>query len=84
MIGFWPAVVYAVIKASVAIALFGMVAIGYLFGRLSLVERLVAFIASVFILGEFPYSDLLGYILAAAMVGRHWWLARNQLTERPA
>ncbi|CAN7712711.1 TRAP transporter permease [Bosea sp. LjRoot9] len=84
VIGFWPAVVYAVIKASVAIALFGMVAIGYLFGRLTLVERLVAFIASVFILGEFAYSDLLGYILAAAMVGRHWWLARNQLTERPA
>ncbi|WNJ91250.1 TRAP transporter permease [Bosea sp. 685] len=84
IIGFWPAVVYAVIKASVAIALFGMVAIGYLFGRLTLIERLVAFIASVFILGEFAYSDLLGYILAAAMVGRHWWLARNQLAERPA
>ncbi|SFJ45746.1 TRAP transporter, 4TM/12TM fusion protein [Bosea sp. OK403] len=84
VIGFWPAVVYAVIKASVAIALFGMVAIGYLFGRLTLIERLAAFIASVFILGEFAYSDLLGYILAAAMVGRHWWLARNQLTERPA
>ncbi|MDR6869065.1 TRAP transporter 4TM/12TM fusion protein [Bosea sp. BE125] len=84
VIGFWPAVVYAVIKASVAIALFGMVAIGYLFGRLTLIERLVAFIASVFILGEFAYSDLLGYILAAAMVGRHWWLARNQLTEKPA
>ncbi len=42
-LGFYGAVVYAVVKACVAIALFGMTAIGFLFARMSVTERVAAF-----------------------------------------
>ncbi|WP_353186869.1 TRAP transporter permease [Bosea sp. (in: a-proteobacteria)] len=77
LIGFWPAVVYAIFKASVAIGLFGMVAIGWLFGRLTLLERALCFVAAVLLFGEFAYSDPLGYLLAAAIVARHWFASRS-------
>ena len=84
VIGFWPSVIYAVFKASVAIGLFGIVAIGYLFDRLNVTERILAFVAAVFLFGEFAYSDALGYLLAAALVGRHWWETRGQRASSTA
>ncbi|MBD3846084.1 TRAP transporter permease [Bosea sp. SSUT16] len=77
VIGFWPAVIYATFKASVAIGLFGMVAIGWLFGRLTVVERVLCFVAAVLLFGEFAYSDPLGYGLTAAIIARHWFAARH-------
>jgi TRAP transporter 4TM/12TM fusion protein len=77
VIGFWPAVIYATFKASVAIGLFGMVAIGWLFGRLTVVERVLCFVAAVLLFGEFAYSDPLGYVLTAAIIVRHWFAARH-------
>ena len=77
VIGFWPAVVYATFKATIAIGLFGMVAIGWLFGKLTVLERLLCFGAAVLLFGEFAYSDPLGYALAAAIVARHWLAARK-------
>ncbi|MGO4283648.1 TRAP transporter permease [Bosea sp. TAB14] len=77
VIGFWPAVIYATFKASVAIGLFGMVAIGWLFGRLTVVERVLCFVAAVLLFGEFAYSDPLGYVLTAAIIARHWFAARH-------
>ncbi len=71
-IGFYGAVVYATVKALIAIGLFGIVAIGFLFTRLSLVERIVAFIAAVCLFGEFDYSDWVGYALAVACVAWQW------------
>lgn len=78
VIGFWPSVVYATFKAGVAIGLFGMVAIGYLFGRLTIMERIASFAAAVFLFGEFAYSDPLGYALALAVTLRHWWASKAQ------
>jgi TRAP-type uncharacterized transport system fused permease subunit len=72
VIGFYPAVAVATFKALVAIGLFGVVAIGFLYARLSIVERVAAFVAAVLLLGEFPYSDWLGYALAVAVVGWQW------------
>lgn len=71
-LGFYGAVVYSTIKALVAIALFGMVAIGFLFTRMTLVERLVSFAAALCLLGEFDYSDWVGYALAIAIVLWQW------------
>ena len=53
-------------KALVAIGLFGMVAIGFLFTRMTLAERALAFVAAICLLGEFHYSDAVGFVLAAA------------------
>jgi TRAP transporter 4TM/12TM fusion protein len=70
--GFYGAVVYATIKALIAIGLFGMVAIGFLFTRMSVVERVAAFAAALFLLGEFDYSDPLGLVVAIAVVIWQW------------
>ncbi|SEM90998.1 TRAP transporter permease [Bradyrhizobium sp. OK095] len=71
-LGFYGAVALASLKALVAIALFGMVAIGFLFTRLTFVERLVALGAALCLLGDFPFSDTAGFVLAAALVLWQW------------
>src|SRR5712672_1344725 len=71
-LGFYGAVAFASFKALVAIALFGMVAIGFLFTRMTLVERIVAFVAALCLLGDFAFSDTVGFMLSAAVVVWQW------------
>jgi TRAP-type uncharacterized transport system fused permease subunit len=71
-LGFYGAVVYSTVKALVAIGLFGTVAIGYLFARMTLAERVIAFLAALCLLGEFQYSDWVGYALALAILAWQW------------
>ena len=71
-LGFYGAVALATFKALVAIGLFGIVAIGFLFTRLSWIELIVAFIAALCLLGEFRFSDTIGFILAAAVLLWQW------------
>lgn len=71
-LGFYGAVALATFKALVAIALFGMVAIGFLFTRLTLIERVVALGAAMCLLGDFPFSDTAGFLLSAAIVLWQW------------
>jgi len=70
--GFYGAVAYAFVKALVAIGLFGMTAIGFLFTRMSVAERIAAFAAALLLLGEFSYSDPLGYALAIGLILWQW------------
>jgi len=72
VLGYYGAVAYDFFKALVAIALFGMVAIGFLFTRMTVIERIVSFAAALMLLGEFTYSDELGYVLAAAIFFWQW------------
>ena len=67
-LGFYGAVALATFKALVAIVLFGMVAIGFLFTRLTVLERVVGLVAALCLLGDFPYSDTLGFALSAALL----------------
>lgn len=71
-LGFYGAVALASFKALVAIALFGVVAIGFLFTRLTLLERVVALGAAMCLLGDFPFSDTAGFVLSAATVLWQW------------
>ncbi len=71
-LGFYGAVALATLKALVAIALFGMVAIGFLFTRLTILERVVALGAAMCLLGDFPFSDTAGFVLSAGLVLRQW------------
>jgi TRAP transporter 4TM/12TM fusion protein len=70
--GFYGAVALATFKALIAIGLFGMVAIGFLFVRMTLPERAVAFIAALCLLGDFPFSDSAGLLLTAALALWQW------------
>jgi TRAP-type uncharacterized transport system fused permease subunit len=76
-------VALATFKALVAIALFGIVAIGFLFTRLHWIEQLVAFVAALCLLGDFQFSDTIGFALAALVV--LWqWRQRSRSTMAPA
>ena len=71
-LGFYGAVALATFKALVAIALFGMVAIGFLFTKMTFAERIVALLAALCLLGEFRFSDTLGFALTVAIVLWQW------------
>jgi TRAP-type uncharacterized transport system fused permease subunit len=70
--GFYGAVALATFKALIAIGLFGMAAIGFLFVRLTLLERAVALGAALCLLGDFPYGDAAGLVLTAAVALSQW------------
>jgi TRAP transporter 4TM/12TM fusion protein len=71
-LGFYGAVALATFKAMVAIFLFGMVAIGFLFVRMTPFERIVALVAALCLLGEFRFSDTAGFALTVAIVLWQW------------
>jgi TRAP-type uncharacterized transport system fused permease subunit len=71
-LGFYGAVVFATLKALIAIVLFGMVAIGFLFTRMSLFERAVTFLAALCLLGDFRFSNTAGLVLTVAVVLQQW------------
>ena len=71
-LGFYGAVAFATFKALVAIALFGMVAIGFLLTRMTWLERVAAFLAALCLLGDFRFSDTAGFALTALCVLWQW------------
>jgi TRAP transporter 4TM/12TM fusion protein len=71
-LGFYGAVAFATFKALVAIGLFGVVAIGFLFTKMTWLERLVAFVAAMCLLGDFRFSDIAGFALTVAIVLWQW------------
>jgi TRAP transporter 4TM/12TM fusion protein len=71
-LGFYGAVALATFKALVAIGLFGVVSIGFLFTRLTWPETVVALVAALCLLGDFTFSDTIGFTLAAAVLLRQW------------
>jgi TRAP-type uncharacterized transport system fused permease subunit len=71
-LGFYGAVALATFKALVAIGLFGMVAIGFLFTRMTLLERVLALGAALCLLGDFAFSDTAGFVLSAALLLWQW------------
>jgi TRAP-type uncharacterized transport system fused permease subunit len=71
-LGFYGAVAFATFKALVAIGLFGMAAIGFLFTPLILLDRVVGLLAALCLLGNFRFGDSAGFILALACLFRQW------------
>jgi TRAP transporter 4TM/12TM fusion protein len=71
-LGFYGAVTLATFRALVAIGLFGMMAIGFLFTKMTLAERGVALIAALCLLGDFRFSDMVGLVLTVAIVLWQW------------
>jgi TRAP transporter 4TM/12TM fusion protein len=79
-IGFVPAVVYVVLKAVLAVGLWGAAAVGHLLGPLAWWERLWAFGAAALTVAALPVTDEAGFALAAAFLGWHWWRTRAART----
>ncbi|MEP6719985.1 MAG: TRAP transporter permease [Variovorax sp.] len=75
--GTWFDTGYVVVKAIVAIVLWGGAAIGYWIGPLRWYERLWALVAAGFLVAALPVTDEVGLGMAAALGLWHWWAQRR-------
>ncbi|OCX67333.1 C4-dicarboxylate ABC transporter [Thioclava sp. SK-1] len=80
-IGYWPAVAYVLIKALLAIGLWGAAVIGWLWRPLAVWERIVAMAAAFTLVAALPITDELGFALTAAFAASMWF--RRTRTPAP-
>lgn len=71
------ATLYVVFKALLAVTLWGMAVVGYFRSPMSIIERLVAFVAAVTLVVALPITDEIGFGLAALVLGWHIWRSRR-------
>ncbi len=76
--GYPVEVVYIIVKTALAIGLLGVAVVGYLFGPIRLVERVLAFAAAILLMLALPLTDEAGFLLAAVLIAQHWWRMRRQ------
>jgi len=69
---------YMILKAIVAIVLWGAAAIGYLRAPINWAERIFAFIAAGFLVYAVPWTDPVGFALSALFVV--WHIVRSRRT----
>ncbi len=75
--GDWTDTVYVVLKALVAIAMWGAGAIGFLITPLNWVERVTAIVAASFLVAALPMTDEIGLSAVAVFVVWHVWRSRQ-------
>ncbi|MBD3802035.1 MAG: TRAP transporter permease [Thioclava sp.] len=71
-IGYWPAVAYVVIKALLALSLWGVAVIGWLGRPLALWERALGMIAGFTLIAALPLTDEIGFALVALFAVTLW------------
>jgi TRAP transporter 4TM/12TM fusion protein len=76
--GYWTEVVYVLLKAAFAVGLWGVAFVGWLFGRLAMWERVLAFLAGALMVTALPITDEAGWLLGILVVGQHWMRVRRQ------
>jgi TRAP transporter 4TM/12TM fusion protein len=69
----WFNVAYMVVKACLAIALWGAATIGYFWTPLTMVERLFAAATAFLFVLAVPLTDEVGFAATAAFMGWQWW-----------
>jgi len=77
----WGATAYVVLKALVAIGLWGAGAIGFLLGPLNAVERIVAVVAASLLVAAVPLTDELGFAAVVLFIAWHVWRTRRTVTH---
>ena len=74
---YWAGVVYIVVKAALAVVLWGAASVGYLGGRMKWWERAGAAVAAAFLVLALPVTDEIGFALAALVIVFHLWRTRR-------
>ncbi|HJV85118.1 MAG TPA: TRAP transporter permease [Noviherbaspirillum sp.] len=72
-----PAVVYVVIKALLAITLWGGAAVGFMFAPLKAAERVFAAVAALMLVAAVPLTDEIGFAMTIVFFGWHVWQKRR-------
>lgn len=75
--GYPVEVAYIIVKALLAIGLWGAAGIGYFFRPLAWWERLLATIAAFSLVLALPITDEIGFLLSALFVAQHVWRHRR-------
>ncbi|MGF1627838.1 MAG: TRAP transporter permease [Kiloniellaceae bacterium] len=70
--GYLPAVVYIIVKAVLAIGLWGAAVIGYLGNPLTWPQRILALVAAFTLIAALPMTDGIGFALALTFAGWSW------------
>lgn len=78
--GYWLAVVYIVIKATLAMLLWGTAFVGQFMRPLSTWERILAAAGAGLLVAAVPLTDEIGFAIAAVMIGQHVWRLRASRT----
>ncbi len=76
-IGYWPAVAFVLLKATVAIALWGVAVIGWLGRPLNWLQRLLAIAAAFTLVAALPVTDEIGFALAVLFAAWLWFARRR-------
>ena len=76
-IGYPAAVAYIVVKAALAIGLWGVAVIGWLGVPLKLWQRAGAMLAAAALVAALPSTDLIGFVLVAAFALQMFWQKRS-------
>ena len=76
--GLTLAAIYIVVKATVAIGLWGAAVIGFLRGPMSWPERILCATAAVALIAALPLTDEIGFALSVAAVALHWRGSRHR------
>ena len=72
----WPSL-YVLVKACLALGLWGVAAVGYFQTSLAWWERLWAAAAAALLVLAVPATDEAGFVLALAFIGFHLWRTRR-------
>jgi TRAP-type uncharacterized transport system fused permease subunit len=78
LLGSWQDSVYVIVKALVAIGLWGAAIVGYLWAPISLMERVGAVVAACLLVAAVPATDAIGFAMAAAFGLYHAATSRAQ------
>jgi TRAP transporter 4TM/12TM fusion protein len=81
--GYLAAVMYVVLKACLAIGLWGTASMGYFLRPMPAWERLLATAAAFSLVLALPVTDEIGFALSGLFLGQHVWRARSS-ERRPA
>ena len=78
LLGSWQDSIYVIVKALVAIGLWGAAIVGYLWAPIRFVERVGAVIAACLLVAAIPATDAIGFVLAGALGLYHAASSRAQ------
>jgi TRAP transporter 4TM/12TM fusion protein len=82
--GLFAAATYVIVKAVIAVTLWGVTAIGYFLGPVSWPERIIACLAAALLVVEMPWTDSIGFAACAAFFAWQFVKSRRAVAARPA
>jgi TRAP transporter 4TM/12TM fusion protein len=81
--GFAAAAAYMIVKAVLAVTLWGITATGYFLRPVNWLERIVAFASAALLVVEYPWTDPIGFTACLAFLAYEYWSSRGSSRLKP-